>query len=307
MILDLHTAPDAAPAYALHTTRTLAVTRADGQAYLLYVCWPDRPVPAAGWPVVYMLDGETFAIAREIMRYQLGAGPQPLATPRLLVGIGYPGASRRHIDYAPTGVDGSQPFRQFLLNDVLPLIQRTFSVDASRQTLMGHSLGGLFVLETLFEQWAAPGRGAFQRYVASSPSVWWQEGHLPARAARFVAQQTTAPAHGDLAPMAHHPGPSIDGESSGAACRDAGHPPIEVQLSAAQYDQALSPQECTLPDAERDALARTRQARAMVTGNQALSELLNRVPGLRVSFQVFDQETHRSVWPRAISHAMRQA
>lgn len=306
MILDPHTAPDAAPAYALHTTRTLAVTRADGQAYLLYVSWPDGPAPAAGWPVVYMLDGETFAIAREIMRYQLGTGPQPLALPRLLVAIGYPGANRRHIDYALTGVDGSQPFRQFLLDDVLPLIQRTFSVDASRQTLMGHSLGGLFVLETLFQQWAAPGRGVFQRYVASSPSVWWQDGHLPARAARFVAQQAAASAHSDSAATPHRSAKPIDDDSSDAACSEAGHPLIKVQLSAAQYDEALSPQECALPDAARDALARTRQARAMVTGTLALSELLNRVPGLSVSFQVFDQETHRSVWPRAITHAMRQ-
>src|SRR5690606_6559257 len=41
-------------------------------------------------------------------------------------------------------------------------------IDESRQTLYGHSYGGLFVLHALRTQ-----PGAFQRYVAASPSLWW--------------------------------------------------------------------------------------------------------------------------------------
>lgn len=280
---DLHTS--AASAYALHTTRCLALTSAAGHDYTLYVAWPDGAAPVGGWPVVYMLDGETFGIAREIMRYQAGNGAQPLTTPRVLVAIAYPGPSRRVTDYSP--VEAGQPhvFRQFLLDDVCPLIQRTFEVDARQQTLMGHSLGGLFVLETLFEQFMRPSRGVFQRYVASSPSVWWRDGHLPRVAGEFIA---TAACPGQSVPPPCPVGPNG----------------IRLLLSAAQYDGALSPAEQALPPDEREVLAHTRRTRRMVQGNQEMADALARVPGISVDFRVFEGETHRSAWPRAIAHAL---
>ncbi len=289
MIFDSDLDTSAATAYALQTTRALALTSSAGHAYTLYVAWPSGAAPVGGWPVVYMLDGETFGIAREIMRYQVGGGPQPLVTPRVLVGIAYPGPSRRAADYGPAEAGRPHAFRRFLLDEVCPLIQRTFDVNAGQQTLMGHSIGGLFVLETLFEQFAQPSRGAFERYIASSPSVWWRDGHLPAAAQAFVDAATASVEvpHRDATPPA------------------TGIAPITLLLSAAQYDEALSPAEQALPLVERDVLAHTRRTRRMVQGNRELADMLARVPGLRVEFCEFERETHRSVWPRAIAHALR--
>lgn len=302
MILDADLYSSAAGAYALEATRAIALTSAAGHAYTLYIGWPAGAAPVGGWPVVYMLDGETFGIAREIMRYQLGGGPQPLATPRLLVAIAYPGASRRATDYAPSPPGEPHAFRRFLIDEVCPLIQRAFDVNAAEQTLMGHSIGGLFVLETLFEQFARPDRGAFKRYVASSASVWWRDGHLPGAAQRFV--QACSGSH---TPTSTHQAPHAPA-SQALASRAPVHddaPTIGLTLSAAEYDEALSPAEQALPLIERDILANTRRTRRMVQGNRELAALLAQVAGLDVDFRVFDTETHRSVWPRAITYAMR--
>jgi len=279
MIFDSDLHSSAAGAYGLETTRAVALTSAQGHAYTLYLAWPAGAAPVGGWPVVYMLDGETFGIAREIMRYQVGGGTTPLATPRALVGIAYPGASRRAVDYGPADEGQPHAFRRFLVDEVCPLIQRTLDVNPRQQTLMGHSIGGLFVLETLFEQFGLPQGGCFSRYVASSPSVWWRDGHLPAAANRFVARHACLPLEDP--------------------------PPIALTLSAAQYDEALSPAEQALPLVERDVLAHTRRTRRMVQGNRDLAKLLQSVHGLQVGFSVFEHETHRSTWPRAIAQAMR--
>ncbi|RYF55594.1 MAG: alpha/beta hydrolase [Comamonadaceae bacterium] len=313
MILDADLHSSAARAYALESTRAIALTSAAGHAYTLYIGWPAGAPPVGGWPVVYMLDGETFGIAREIMRYQLGGGPQPLATPRVLVAIGYPGASRRATDYAPSAMGEPHAFRRFLIDEVCPRIQREFDVNATQQTLMGHSIGGLFVLETLFEQFALPGRGAFKRYVASSPSVWWREGHLPGAAQRFVqacsASQALSPVSQSSITQASHADASLTQASTNQASREPMHgeadSTIGLTLSAAEYDEALSPAEQALPLVERDVLANTRRTRRMVQGNRELAAQLAQVPGLDVDFQVFEAETHRSVWPRAITYAMR--
>ena len=299
MILDADLYSSAAGAYALESTRAIALTSAAGHAYTLYIGWPAGAAPVGGWPVVYMLDGETFGIAREIMRYQLGGGPQPLATPRVLVAIAYPGASRRATDYAPVAPGEPHAFRRFLIDEVCPLIQRTFDVNASEQTLVGHSIGGLFVLETLFEQFALPGRGAFRRYVASSPSVWWRDGHLPGAAQHFVRACSSSQKLASIQPASPAQASAAHTPAHGEA------PTIGLTLSAAEYDEALSPAEQTLPLIERDILANTRRTRRMVQGNRELAALLAQVAGLAVDFRVFDAETHRSVWPRAITYAMR--
>lgn len=294
MIFDPDTHSQAGSAYLLELTRSIALTSSAGAAYTLHIAWPAGPAPVAGWPVVYMLDGETFGIAREIMRYQVGAGAEMLATPRVLVAIGYPGASRRGTDYAPereqalAGRQGGAPaFRRFLLDTVCPLIAAELPIDRRRQTLMGHSLGGLFVLETMFEQRLAgithvsevPG---FETFVASSPSVWWADHYLVQAAARFVLAAQTI----DMADV---------------RAQQAAH----VLLSSAEYEQVLSPAEQRLPLDQRSVLMQTRQSRRMVDGNRALAASLASVPGLAVSFRFFEDETHRSAWPRAIAHAMR--
>lgn len=78
-------------------------------------------------------------------------------------------------------------FYQFLHDQVQPLIAAHYPVDSRRIMLAGHSFGGLFTLYVLFNH-----PRAFQRYVAASPSLWWNNGAvLPYRQPLVTAAPTS--------------------------------------------------------------------------------------------------------------------
>lgn len=64
---------------------------------------------------------------------------------------------------------GADRFRQFLETEVLPFVEGRFRT-GPRRALMGESLGGLFVVDTLMNQ-----PSLFHDYVAISPSLWWDD------------------------------------------------------------------------------------------------------------------------------------
>jgi len=73
-------------------------------------------------------------------------------------------------------------FRRFLAREVKPWVEgryRTSGTDA----IMGESLAGLFVVETLFE---AP--TMFEDYIAVAPSLWWENTKYGRDAARYLAR-----------------------------------------------------------------------------------------------------------------------
>lgn len=169
------------------------------QPFRIDVALPAAPVPAGHkLPVIYVLDGNwSFAITAQIAR-ALTIGPNGIP-PAIIVGIGYAiegpaafgatsalryrdlahGVDEKHIammrdmippvlwpDGAPVGK--SERFFRFIGEQLKPFIERLYPVDSANQTLLGVSLGGLFVLRTLF---TSP--SSFHRYVAISPSIWW--------------------------------------------------------------------------------------------------------------------------------------
>lgn len=149
-----------------------------GAAYRVYVSWPKTPPPPKGYPVLFMLDGdEAFALTSETANR---LGPYWDLTPGIVVAIGYPGTSRRFLDFTPpgpAGVDlppdsgptgGVDAFLAFVGDELVPSIQAEYPVDPDRRTLMGYSLAGLFVLEALFKR-----PELFSTYVAGSPSSFY--------------------------------------------------------------------------------------------------------------------------------------
>lgn len=135
--------------------------------YRLDVAVPDAPAPAAGYPVMYLLDGNNaLAELRDDWLDELAAGSPPL-----LVMIGYDidgtyDGEQRTRDY--TGLT-SRAFLQTLESRIKPQVQGRYSVDLQRQMLWGHSFGGLFVLYALLET-----PTAFQTWYAASASLWYQ-------------------------------------------------------------------------------------------------------------------------------------
>ena len=142
-----------------------------------------RPAGAAAdvaLPVLYMPDG---GVAEDFLHVagllQVGAANMTLR-PFLLVGI--ENTERRRDLTGPTDVakdraiaprvGGSQAFRDFLRNELMPQVARRYRVTGER-AIVGESLGGLFVVETLVR---AP--DLFDTYIALDPSLWWNDGAL---------------------------------------------------------------------------------------------------------------------------------
>ena len=63
-----------------------------------------------------------------------------------------------------------------------------YPIDAQRQTLFGHSYGGLFTLYTLVTK-----PQTFQGYVAASPSIWWYRGYVERTLEAFEQQLADQP------------------------------------------------------------------------------------------------------------------
>ncbi len=163
---------------------------------------------------------------------------------------------------------GAARLRAFLRDSLLPAIERDFPIDPARRALFGHSLGGLFVLQTLF---AEP--GAFASYVAVSPSVWWDRERLLA-GADAVAR-------------------------SGVCAR--------VLLSVGEYEMAPAPWQMRGDPAELSALRRRRSERRMLDDTEELVRRLMAVPEsrIRARHDVIAGEDHASVVPVAIGRALR--
>lgn len=161
---------------------------------------PTGKAPAAGFPAIWMLDGNAALIEFDDSVLEELAQ----TTPSLLVFVGYDNPLRidspaRTRDYTLVADEsesgaviggGADAFLETLERQVRPEVARRAALDAGRQTLWGHSLGGLFVLHTLYSR-----AGAFQTYAAASPSLWWKQGAmLGAPEQQFIANNAGHPA-----------------------------------------------------------------------------------------------------------------
>ncbi|QTM98807.1 alpha/beta hydrolase [Sediminibacillus dalangtanensis] len=157
--------------------------------YQLMLSVPDKEVPIEGFPVFYVLDGNAFFhTIREMVRVQSHKPDKTGVVPMVIVGLGHPtekdfDPAYRIRDYTFPIKNGKVPpqfsdyengqaeaFANFIESEVKPLISEYVSINTQKQALFGHSLGGLFVLYSLFNY-----PGSFQRYVACSPSLWWDD------------------------------------------------------------------------------------------------------------------------------------
>jgi hypothetical protein len=176
----------------------MTLTSAAGSPYRIVIATPAGPPPAKGYPVIYVMDGNAWTgLVSEIIRTNLEFGLQSSVEPAVVVGIGYPvneafDMKRRTPDltsptapgYEGAGGDatgGDVGTMEFIDKVVKPAVEARFPIDRSRQTLMGHSLGGLFTLRTMFNR-----PQSFQTYVAFSPSIWWNDRALMKDARRFI-------------------------------------------------------------------------------------------------------------------------
>jgi predicted alpha/beta superfamily hydrolase len=171
-------------------------------SFALYVQLPKgyRPARKRTYPVVLLLDANAYfdGVSADLNRL-------PQATSALMIGIGYKDVrvmdSLRQRDYTyPAALPadsftvsgGGQRFLTFLTQQVLPYVDQHYHTDPSNRTLMGHSLGGYFVLYALAEalRTQAP---AFAHYVAASPSLYYGNEYLRRELAALPASTKSLP------------------------------------------------------------------------------------------------------------------
>lgn len=186
------------------TTQWVMQSRAANRDYRIVVAAPAEEPPSEGYPVMYLLDANAvFGTMVETLRAQAGRPEKTGVVPAVVVGIGYPTDDpfppARHCDFTlpvpvtelpvkPDGTawpeqGGADAFLRFIEEELKPEIERRFKIDRGRQTIIGHSLGGLFVLHALFTKPLA-----FRTYVAGSPSIHWNKRVIREEEQQFVAR-----------------------------------------------------------------------------------------------------------------------
>jgi len=175
---------------------------ASGHTWRVWLQRPEGPAPAGGYPVFYTLDGNaSFALAAQLARNRASRPPVLRPDGVLVVSIGHPVDSvidqpSRARDYTPAAPGqapgaaqgGADVLLDFIERILRPQLAQALPLDPRRQTLFGHSFGGLMVLYTLFTRPAM-----FTRYAAASPSIWWNQAQVLDTCARFEAAHATAP------------------------------------------------------------------------------------------------------------------
>lgn len=146
----------------------------------------------ARYPVVYLLDGGMEQDFHHITGLaQLGGFPWGPMEEIIVVGIETidrrkeltgPTADPKLLKEYPTA-GGSADFRRFIAEEVQPFIEGHYRTSGETGVL-GESLAGLFIVETFLR---AP--DTFDRYIAISPSLWWDHEALSKEAAALLAEQ----------------------------------------------------------------------------------------------------------------------
>jgi predicted alpha/beta superfamily hydrolase len=152
----------------------------------------------AAAPAIAWMDGDMlFEPAVKTYRTMEAAGR---AVPVFMIGVGYgvkfgqPGNERLR-DCTPTRLGteknsgGADAFHAFLASTLWPELARRYPIDPQVRGLAGHSLGALLVLFGLFQ--AKP---FFNRFMASAPSIWWDDRAILSRAVRLQTTGAALPA-----------------------------------------------------------------------------------------------------------------
>jgi len=136
------------------------------------------------YPVIYLLDGDAHFDSVVGMVRQLSSVNGNGICPKMIV-IGIPNTNRTR-DLTPSkgkprpgenkswfaNSGGGENFMAFIQKELIPYVNSKYPTQ-SYKMLIGHSLGGLTVINTLVHQ-----PNLFDAYVAIDPSMWWNDKKL---------------------------------------------------------------------------------------------------------------------------------
>ncbi|MEI6507302.1 MAG: alpha/beta hydrolase-fold protein [Bacteroidota bacterium] len=135
------------------------------------------------YPVLVLLDGETYFHSATGVIHFLAMNK---LIPEMIV-VALPNIDRTkdltpsHSDIGPNNEimknilstsGGGDKFLGFISNELMPIIDKNYRTD-SIKTLVGHSFGGLFAINSLLQN-----NKCFKAYVAIDPPLWWDSSLL---------------------------------------------------------------------------------------------------------------------------------
>jgi predicted alpha/beta superfamily hydrolase len=143
------------------------------------------------YPVIYLLDGDkNFTAVSGIVQYLSEAWNNTMCPKMIIVAI--PTNANRGRDLTPTNIPedkmsgGGEKFTEFIETELFPHIDSTYSTAPCR-ILIGHSLGGLMVINTLINH-----PQMFNGYIAVDPSMWWDNTKLLNQARQVLKNNSYA-------------------------------------------------------------------------------------------------------------------
>lgn len=143
----------------------------------IYISLPAKAAdnPNLRFPVLYLFDGELyFQTATLTVRHLSETNGNSIIPDMIVVAISN---TNRFRDLTPTEdtlsglpvTGGGEMFTAYLQQELIPHIENTYPT-APYRLLVGHSLGGLMVVNTLLKH-----TELFDAYIAIDPAVWWQD------------------------------------------------------------------------------------------------------------------------------------
>jgi len=145
------------------------------------------------YTTLYVLDADVnFGITNEIIKFLSYYG---VVEETIVVGIPNLNSNTRNRDFTytksttypedfPTAGGGAK-FKEFIDREVIPFVDSNYRT-SSKRILTGHSMGGLFVLNTVIYN-----DTSFSGYIAISPTLWWNERELLEKTKTFLASKKT--------------------------------------------------------------------------------------------------------------------
>lgn len=146
----------------------------------------------AKYPVLYLLDGDAHFYSVTGMINQLSTTNGNTITPEMIV-VGITNTDRTR-DLTPTHMNemygdslftkssgGGKNFLDFIEKELVPYVEKNYPATGYK-TFVGHSLGGLMVIDALVER-----PNLFNNYVAIDPSLWWDDQELLIRASQVLS------------------------------------------------------------------------------------------------------------------------
>ena len=262
-----------------NTTTFKIISTSTNRPYQIFVYRPQGDAPKDGFPVIYLTDANyRFATVMETAKNYARVS-RNIDRRAVIVGIGYPddvtpGQARAldltmqpgDITVPPTFGD-AENFLKFITQELRPTIQTRISINQEKQSLFGHSFGGLFVLYVL-----ATEPSAFQTYLAASPSLWWGN--------RYMLNQDWEGISASL-----------------EASQEKKHILLTVGTLEQSTNQPNPPANATILPGVLD--------RTQVDDSIALHKKFSTLENLIATLVVFPDEDHGSVVPAAVSRAVK--